>query len=252
MKNNGTNRMKQNAGLTVRLLMVAVICIAVSACAGSVQPEYPERDLESTTAEVIAGASTDAEKLERLFLYVRDEIDFNWIYPQNVPPEDVLKNGFGVCMQKANLLSTMARQAGFQTRFRFIYVHKQALEDFLPAFAYGKWADPFPHTVVEIMYQGAWRSFDPSFDQRLYEICLDKKINFARYPEIVKAYQLGFSPEGMKGTQEFWEVTDKPSFYGNTLDPLLAWEEEHVCFFKRLMKPFIFRQARSIMDAFRG
>jgi transglutaminase-like putative cysteine protease len=232
--------------------MIAVICVALSACAGSVQPKYPERDLQSTAAEVIAGASTDAEKLERLFLYVRDEIDFNWIYPQDIPPEEVLQNGFGVCMQKANLLSAMARQAGFQTRFRFIYVHKQALEDFLPSYIYERWADPFPHTVVEIMYQGTWRSFDPSFDQRLYEICLDRKINFGRYPEIVTAYKTGFSPEEMKGTQEFWEAMDRPSFYGDTLEPLLAWEDEHVCFLKRLMKPFIFRKARSIMDAFRG
>ncbi|MBW2561455.1 MAG: transglutaminase domain-containing protein [Deltaproteobacteria bacterium] len=145
MKNNETDRMKQNAVLTVRLLMIAVICIAVSACAGSVQPKYLERDIESTTAEVIAGATTDAEKLEWLFLYVRDEIDFNWAYPQDIPPEKVLKNGFGVCMQKANLLSAMARQAGFQTRFRFVYVRKQALEDFLPSYIYGKWADgPIP------------------------------------------------------------------------------------------------------------
>jgi len=252
MKNNGTSRIKQNTGPTARLLMIAVICVALSACAGSVQPKYPERDLQSTAAEVIAGASTDAEKLERLFLYVRDEIDFNWIYPQDIPPEEVLQNGFGVCMQKANLLSAMARQAGFQTRFRFIYVHKQALEDFLPSYIYERWADPFPHTVVEIMYQGTWRSFDPSFDQRLYEICLDRKINFGRYPEIVTAYKTGFSPEEMKGTQEFWEAMDRPSFYGDTLEPLLAWEDEHVCFLKRLMKPFIFRKARSIMDAFRG
>jgi hypothetical protein len=72
-------------------------------------------------------------------------------------------------------------EAGFQTRLRFTYVRKQALEDFLPAYAFERWADPFPHTVVEILYQGKWRSFDPSFDARLYQICLDKKINFARY-----------------------------------------------------------------------
>ncbi len=252
MNNNTANRTNQGAGITVRLLVIVVICVALSACAGSVEPKYPERDIQSTTSEVIAGASTDAERLERLFLYVRDEIDFNWIYPQDIPAEEVLQNGFGVCMQKANLLSAMARQAGFQTHFRFVYVHKQALEDFLPSYIYEKWADPFPHTVVEIMYQGTWRSFDPSFDQQLYDICLDKKINFARYPEIIEAYKTGFSPEGMKGTQEFSEVTDKPSFYGNTLDPLLAWEEEHVSFFKRLMKPFIFRQGKSIMDALRG
>jgi len=141
-----------------------------SSCTGDVQQKYPAKDLKSTTAEILFGAATDEEKLERLFLFVRDEIVFNWAYPQDIPPEEVLKNGFGVCMQKANLFSAMARQAGFQTRFRFTYVHKQALEDFLPAYAYENWSDPFPHTLVEILHQGKWRSFDPSFDSMLNKI----------------------------------------------------------------------------------
>jgi len=217
----------------------------------SIEQINSANDLKATTEEVIAGAATDADKFERLFLFVRDEITFNWIFPQNVPPEDVLKNGFGVCMQKANLLSAMARSADLQTRFRFIYVRKQALEDLLPAYAYKNWMDPFPHTVVEILYQGEWRSFDPSFDKKLYDICLVKKINFARYPEIAGVYKTKFSMGGMKGTQEFWEVPEKAFFYGNTLDPLMDWDTKHVPFFKRLMKPLIFRQARSIMDKFR-
>jgi len=232
-------------------LLAIVMCLLFSACVGSIQQKFPEKDLKSEAAQIVAGAATDAQKLERLFLFVRDEIDFNWIYPQDIPYEDVLKNGFGVCMQKAHLLSAMAREAGFQTRFRFMFVHKQALEDFLPAYAYERWADPFPHTVVEILYQGAWRSFDPSFDEKLYRICLDKKINFARYPEIVQSYKTAFSPEGMKGAQEFWTVKGKEAFYGDTLEPLLNWEGEHVAFFKRLMKPFIFKKARSIMDHYR-
>jgi hypothetical protein len=251
MKEETTHAVKGNTRIGGAPLVIIAICIFLSACGGSVRQKYPERDLQSTTDTLIAQAATDEEKLERLFLYVRDEIAFNWVYPQDMPPEDVLKNGVGVCMQKANLLSAMARQAGFQTRFRFTYVRKQALEDFLPAYAYKNWSDPFPHTVVEILHQGRWRSFDPSFDSTLYQICLDKNKNFARHPEIVQAYQQRFSPEGMKGTQEFWEVADRLFFYGVTIEPLMDWDKQNVFFLKRLMKPIIFRQARAIMDELR-
>jgi hypothetical protein len=233
-------------------LMICAVCVLFLSCTGRVGQKYPERDLESATVQVIAGATTDAEKIEKLFLYVRDEIPFNWVFPQNIPAVEVLKNGLGVCMQKANLLSAMLRQAGFQTRFRFMFVRKQALEDFLPGYAYKNWMDPFPHTVVEILYKGQWRSFDPSFDQKLYEICLDKKINFGRHPVISQSYKTKFSIEGMKGTQEFWEVPEKNSFYGDNLDPLMDWDKKNVNFLKRAMKPFIFNQAKSIMDKFRG
>jgi len=245
-----TDMTRNNYGF-ICMLIICVVGVLFSSCSEIVEQKYPPRDLKSTTAQVIAGAATDADKIERLFLYVRDEIAFNWIYPQDIPSDDVLKNGFGVCMQKANLLSAMARSVGFQTRFRFMFVRKQALEDFLPAFAYKNWIEPFPHTVVEILYQGQWRSFDPSFDQKLYEICLNKKINFAHYPEIAGAYKTKFSIEGMKGAQEFWEVPEKRSFYGDTLDPLIDWETKNVPFFKRCMKRLIFQQARSIMDKFR-
>ena len=107
---------------------------------------------------------------------MRDEIEFGWVYPQEIPADEVLKNRKGVCMQKANLLVAMAREAGFKARFNFIYVHKNALEDFLPKFAYKKWADPFPHTYPEIFLNGKWISMEATFDRKLHEICLKKKL----------------------------------------------------------------------------
>ena len=251
MKEKTTGGIKKVRRIIAGPVAIIAICVFLSVCGAEARQNNAEQNVKATTGTLIANAATDEEKLEKLFLYVRDEIAFNWTYPQDIPPEDVLKNGFGVCMQKANLLFAMARQAGFQTRFRFISVRKQALEDFLPAYAYKRWSDPFPHTVVEILHQGRWRSFDPSFDAGLYKICLDKKINFARYPEIVQAYRERFSPDGMKGTQEFWHVADQPFFYGETLKPLMDWENQNVFFLKRWMKPIIFRQARAIMDGFR-
>jgi len=77
---------------------------------------------------------------------------------------------------------------------------------------------------------------------------VDKKLNFARYPEMVQTYQTRFLPEGMKGAQEFWEVKEKSAFYGDTLEPITEWEKQNVFFSKRIVKPMIFRQARTIMD----
>jgi len=228
------------------------ICSGLATGAERVQRQNEVGNIKAVTAEVTAGARADADKIERLFIYVRDEIAFNWVYPQDLPPEEVLKKGCGVCMQKAHLFSAMVRVAGFQTRFRFEYVRKQALEDFLPSYAYKRWMDPFPHTVAEILYQGEWRSFDPSFDRDLYERCLDKKLNFARYPHLVDTYQPTFSISGMKGIQECWAVPEKGAFYGDTLAPLSEWEKQNVPFFKRVMRPLIFGQARSIMDRLRG
>lgn len=208
--------------------------------------------LAMKTASLIAGAESDEAKLKRIFLFVRDEIQFNWAYPQDIPSEEVFANGMGVCMQKANLLGAMAREAGFTTRFRFMYVHKQALEDFLPAFAYKNWVDPFPHTVAEVKRKGEWISFDPSFDKGLYDVCIKQNLNFAKYPEIRGKYSLYFSPEGVVGAQEYWAVSSLAPFYGEDLSPLMAFEKHEVNFLKRLLKPLIFAKARKIMTLLRA
>lgn len=207
--------------------------------------------IQEATRAIANGAQTEGEKLERIFYFVRDEITFNWIFPQDIPAEEVLFNGYGVCMQKAHLFSAMARKAGLQTRFRFEFVNKQALEDFLPSYAYKNWQDPFPHTVTEVFLNNKWVSFDPSFDQKLYDLCIKKRINFARYPEIKNAYTTDFSLEGMKGTQEFWRDTSQKAFYGETLSPLIEWDKENVSFIKRAFKPKIFRDSKKIMDTLR-
>ena len=106
--------------------------------------------IASTVEKITFDAQSDTEKMQRIYYFVRDEIKFGWVYPQEIPAEEVLKNRKGVCMQKANLLIAMAREAGIKARFHFMYVHKTALEDFLPQFAYNRWVDPFPHTFPEV------------------------------------------------------------------------------------------------------
>ena len=219
-------------------------------CTGTPGTEIEQKDIASVVEPLATGSLNEAETLERIFYFVRDEIEFNWEYPQDIPPEEVLNNGYGVCMQKANLFAVMAQSAGFDTRFHFVYVQKQALEDFLPDFAYKNWVDPFPHTVVEVKLGEKWISFDPSFDKKLHEICLTHNLNFGKYPEIASLVTTDFSTEGVKGAQQFWEV-DREGFYGTDLKPLLDFDTANVPFWKRMLKPQIFKKAHTIMDEIR-
>lgn len=232
------------------LLLIAVAFLG--SCAASASAKMDDGALRLKAIELTTGQATDEEKVARLFTFVRDDIQFNWVFPQDIPQEQVLANGMGVCMQKANLFGALARESGFTTRFKFMWVRKQALEDFLPGWAYKNWMDPFPHTVVEVRLEGTWRSFDPSFDSDLLRICIARGMNFAKYPEITATLQTSFSAEGMKGAQEYWAVDAKEPFYGDDLGPLMEYESTAVPFIKRIFKPMIFNQARSIMDRLRA
>ncbi|MBN2434487.1 MAG: hypothetical protein JXK07_04385 [Spirochaetes bacterium] len=57
-----------------------------------------------------------------------------------------------------------------------MYVHKTALLDFLPGFAYNNWADPFPNTFPEVFLKSKWGSMEATFDKELQEICIQRRL----------------------------------------------------------------------------
>jgi transglutaminase-like putative cysteine protease len=209
-------------------------------------------DIKSLVSSLVSGAKTDEEKIKVIYFFVRDEIKFGWIYPEDIPVEKILKNKKGVCMQKANLLVTMAKEAGLKARFCFMYVHKNALEDFLPKFAYQRWIDPFPHTFPEVYLDNKWVSMEATFDKELYDICLKKKINFGKYENIVKNISIDFSINGVKGSQQYFEAEGKDLFYGDDLSEFMKFMKSNVPWWKKIIQPFIFRKAQKIMDDFRN
>lgn len=211
-----------------------------------------DETISTVVAGLTADADTDEQKIENIYYFVRDEIKFGWVYPQEIPPEEVLSNRKGVCMQKANLLVAMARKAGLKARFHFMYVHKNALEDFLPEYAYKRWLDPFPHTFPEIYLHGKWIPVEATIDKELHEICIKKKINFGRYEKIVNNVSIAFSADGVKGHQQYWHAERKESFYGDDLLKFTDFLHRNIPWYKKKMQPLIFRQADKIMNQLRS
>ena len=208
--------------------------------------------IKSVVTKLTVNEKTDEGKIKKIFYFVRDEIKFGWVYPQDISEEEVLKNRKGVCMQKTKLLVAMAREAGLKARFHFMYVYKNALEDFIPNYAYKEWMDPFPHTFPEVFINGKWVSMDASFDKELHEICLRENKNFAKYKNIADNVSIDFSENGVKGHQQFWQIKEKESFYGEDLTEFVEYLKDEVPLFKRKMQPLIFKQADKIITELRN
>ncbi len=234
--------------LITAILLTTGVCLCMNEKAQQTKRKEPIRNF---TASLITGAKSDEEKIKRIYYFVRDEIKFGWVYPQEIPAEDVLNNRKGVCMQKANLLVAMAREAGLKARFHFMYVRKTALLDFLPEFAYKRWVDPFPHTFPEIFLNGKWVSMEATFDKELHEICIRKKLNFGKSPEIAGKVSIDFSPDGVTGHQQYVHAEGMDSFYGDDLSEFTKFMHKGVPWWKRMMQPMIFRKADKIMKTIR-
>ncbi|MDC7240879.1 MAG: transglutaminase-like domain-containing protein [Spirochaetales bacterium] len=244
MKGRGEGFIKRST------LALFPLLILVSCSSSSGETEEGET-IASVVDRVTAGAEGDVQKMERIYYFVRDEIEFGWIYPQDIPAEEILRQRRGVCMQKSNLLVAMAREAGLEARFQFMYVHKTALEDFLPDYAYKKWPDPFVHTVPEVLLEGQWVSMEATFDKDLHEIALSRNLNFARYPDR-RNVDIEFNPDGVTGHQQLSVVKGMESFYGDDLGDLVEYLHSDIPWWKRMMQPKIFRDAQKIQNEYRS
>jgi hypothetical protein len=228
-----------------------VAVILFPCCTSSSQVVTEGEPFASVVARITEGAESDVEKMKRIYYFVRDEIEFGWVYPQDIPAEQVLWTGRGVCMQKCNLLVSMAREAGLEARFHFMYVHKTALQDFLPGYAYKNWVDPFAHTFPEIRLNGEWVPVEATIDRELHEIALEKDLNFARYPEIRNAVDIEFSPKGVVGHQQYVHAEGMESFYGEDISEFAEYLHAGVPWWKRMLQPKIFHDAQRILDELR-
>ena len=235
-----------NLKIVIGLMIIVLISIS---CKG--QKAQNIISIAETVKEITVNAKTDEQKAKAIFLFVRDSIEFGWVFPQEIPAEEVLKNRKGVCMQKTNLLVAMAREAGLKARFHFMYVHKTALEDFLPDFAYKKWVDPFPHAFPEIFLNGSWVSMEATFDIELHNICIKEKLNFAKYEDILNDVSNEFSAFGVKGHQQYVHAEGYDSFYGDDLSKFTDFMHEGVPWWKRKMQPMVFRKADKKMQELR-
>jgi len=112
-------------------------------------------------AKLTKGTKTDREKLERIFLFVRDEIAFG--FPANgdlVPAYETLQSGVGQCNTKAALFLALCRACDIPSRIHFSLISRDIQKGFFTGIAYWLMPKKISHSWVEIEIDGKWRRID--------------------------------------------------------------------------------------------
>ena len=125
--------------------------------------------IRETAERVTEGCKTEPEKAVALFYFVRDEIRYS-AYMISVFFEDfrasrILEWGKGYCVQKAVLLTALARAAGIPSRLVFAMIRNHRLPQ-----AIYEWAgtDTFPrHGYNQFFLNGRWLNAAATFDRDL-------------------------------------------------------------------------------------
>jgi transglutaminase-like putative cysteine protease len=127
--------------------------------------------IQEKASELIKGQTDAAEKAKSLFYFVRNEIRYN-LYVDKYLAEfykasNTLTRKEGYCVQKAVLLTALARAAGIPARLGFARLRNNAMSAKLLNWL-GSSILPF-HGFSELYIDGNWVRATPTFDLKTCE-----------------------------------------------------------------------------------
>jgi hypothetical protein len=117
-----------------------------------------------TARELVNGRTSDLDTLERLFLYVRDQIRFEfpptWSEWDQVRASQVIQSGYGYCNTKATLMVALCRACGIAARVHYSLINVEIMRGIFPGFSFPFLPESGPHSWTEVEIEGAWKPID--------------------------------------------------------------------------------------------
>jgi transglutaminase-like putative cysteine protease len=117
--------------------------------------------VQTTATKLTVGVSEPRDKLERIFLFVRDRILFGF------PPEgdfvkasETIKRGYGQCNTKGILFLSLCKAAGIPARIHYSRISKNIQRGFFTGIIYWLMPDEISHSWLEVEIDGKWHPVD--------------------------------------------------------------------------------------------
>jgi transglutaminase-like putative cysteine protease len=134
--------------------------------------------VQSTAARLTQGATTDREKVARLFSYVRDDVKFQ--FPKDgdlVKASEVIRSSSGQCNTKGTLFLALCRAAGIRARIHFSLIDKAIQRGLFTGVAYWLMPPKISHSWIEVEIDGRWRRIDAYINDRPLQECAVSELN---------------------------------------------------------------------------
>ena len=111
--------------------------------------------------QIRQNAHTDADMIEAIFYYVRDEIRFG--FPQEVDQlsaSQIIERGSGQCNNKSITFMALCRALDIPAKLFFSDIDRSIHRGFIPRWAYRLFPRQISHSWVEVLVDGNWHRID--------------------------------------------------------------------------------------------
>ena len=137
---------------------------AVSSRPDPIPDRFADSDdplVQQTVARLTAGLTNPADKLERIFGFVRDDVLFGF------PPEGdfvrasrTIEHGYGQCNTKGILILALCQAADIPARLHFSGISKEIQHGFFRGIFYKLMPNEISHSWLEVELDGRWVQVD--------------------------------------------------------------------------------------------
>ncbi len=178
--------------------------------------------VQALTRHLIADAADPADRVARLFTHVRDEIRYfpfsRFDLREAYRATATLDRGVGYCVQKAVVLVTLARAAGFPAALHGVNIRNQRAA---PHIVELMGSDQFAfHAYAKVWLDGRWVGLTPAFDRLTSERHGFPLVTFDGHADAL------FAPTDDQGRPFVTYVKHHGDFTDLDLDRLLeAWQQ---------------------------
>lgn len=118
--------------------------------------DYHHPSIDKLIAERGWRALTTYDRIGAAYAFVKDEIAFGYNRADDLAASEVLRDGYGQCNTKGNLLVALLRALEIPTRFHGFTIDKPLQKGAIPWWLYPLAPRRILHSWIEIEWQGAW------------------------------------------------------------------------------------------------
>lgn len=114
------------------------------------------------------GSCSDVEKVQAIYHFVRDEIQFGYNSADDIKASDVLKDGYGQCNTKSTLLMALLRAVNIPNRLHGFTIDKALQKGAIDGIFYSLSPQNILHSWVEVYVENKWFTLEGVILDRPY------------------------------------------------------------------------------------
>ena len=156
--------------------------------------DYSDKTIASLISKKGWRTLGNFERLNQIYLFVRDEILFGYNREDRIPASSVLWDGYGQCNTKSTLFMALLRAVGIPCRMHGFLINKALQKGAMIGIVYRNAPDHILHSWVEACLDGTWYDLegiilDRSYLEGLHRKFPERKGSFTGYGVAVKDFQ---------------------------------------------------------------